>query len=405
MTRHVDTSAVDNGKYFEVFVPDYDTSNARDSYLRLGIAAERDPTLTGNEMWGKFTEWLDQTEHGHLRDRAGHDLRPPTLTATDTAAGIYAKVGWRDHTDGNRITTTYGDKVEVIGGNYQLLVLGRQDEVGDGVVWDASAGHLVSGDIAPGMVTKIEYKSAKFGGTWKVTEETTKGHVHEVFHGEFREAFLGPRTTSSTGAIPADLADVFSEEGTGVETRGDPAVVGGTFASTIREYVGHESARVSSIVSRTYAGTIEERVNARGKITNRTDADEIDEEVDVGRGDIKSHSYAATIEEQIGKPDALTTTNTTHHGWANEYHFGGGMGITLGGQVDIFVGGHFQLDVAKTLAIVLGSHIEIHAGSFREITLGYKWDLVCGWELEVDDYSTKIDKISSKSIAAAIFLG
>jgi hypothetical protein len=47
----------------------------------------------------------------------------------------------------------------------------------------------------------------------------------------------------------------------------------------------------------------------------------------------------------------------------------------------------------------------VHAGSFREITFGYKWDLVVGYELEVDEYCTKISTITSKSIAAAIFLG
>jgi hypothetical protein len=40
---------------------------------------------------------------------------------------LHTKGGWRDHSDGNRITTTLGDKVEVIRGNYKLIVLGRQD--------------------------------------------------------------------------------------------------------------------------------------------------------------------------------------------------------------------------------------------------------------------------------------
>ncbi len=405
MADHIDTSAVANGKYFEIFVPNYDTSNARDSYLRLGIAAASDPTLKGQELWGKFTEWLDQTEHGHTRDRAGHDLRTPRLGEADTADGIHEKLGWRDHTDGNRISTTYGDKVEIIGGNYQLLVLGRQDDVGDGVVWDASGGHLVSGDIAPGMVTKIEYKSTKFGGTWKVTEETSKGHVHEIFHGEFREEFKGSRTTSSIGAIPSALSDTFTAAGTGDDTRGDPVVVDGTFASTINEYVGHSSARVATITSETYATTINETVNASGTITSDTKAGTLTETVDVGRGTLTSNTYAGTITETVGKASEHTLVNATHFGWSNEYNFGGGMEITLGGKVEIFVGGHFQLDVAKTVAIILLAHLEIHAGSFREITLGYKWDLVVGWELEVDTYSKTISSISKSSVAASIFLG
>ena len=39
---------------------------------------------------------------------------------------LLTKGGWWDHTDGNRVTTTTGDKVEVIQGNYKMVVLGRQ---------------------------------------------------------------------------------------------------------------------------------------------------------------------------------------------------------------------------------------------------------------------------------------
>jgi hypothetical protein len=39
---------------------------------------------------------------------------------------LLTKGGWWDHSDGNRVTTTSGDKIEVIQGNYKLVVLGRQ---------------------------------------------------------------------------------------------------------------------------------------------------------------------------------------------------------------------------------------------------------------------------------------
>ncbi len=48
--------------------------------------------------------------------------------------------GWRDHSDGNRISTTYGDKLEVVRGNYKLIVMGRQDDP-----WSAQ-GHEWSGN-------------------------------------------------------------------------------------------------------------------------------------------------------------------------------------------------------------------------------------------------------------------
>jgi Abnormal spindle-like microcephaly-assoc'd, ASPM-SPD-2-Hydin len=39
---------------------------------------------------------------------------------------LLTKGGWWDHSDGNHISTTMGDKVEVVQGNYKLVVLGRQ---------------------------------------------------------------------------------------------------------------------------------------------------------------------------------------------------------------------------------------------------------------------------------------
>jgi hypothetical protein len=67
----------------------------------------------------------------------------PNLMENESAL-LQVKGGWRDHSDGNRITTTYGDKVEVIRGNYKLLVLGRQDDPTQQVAgWDVSGG-LVS---------------------------------------------------------------------------------------------------------------------------------------------------------------------------------------------------------------------------------------------------------------------
>lgn len=50
--------------------------------------------------------------------------------------------GWRDHTDGNRITTVRGDRVDVVVGNYKRVVFGRND-VGPSS-WEASGGHIAA---------------------------------------------------------------------------------------------------------------------------------------------------------------------------------------------------------------------------------------------------------------------
>ena len=52
---------------------------------------------------------------------------------------LHTKGGWREHTEGNRITTTRGDKVEVVYGNYRLMSLGHQKQ---NAGWDLSGGHV-----------------------------------------------------------------------------------------------------------------------------------------------------------------------------------------------------------------------------------------------------------------------
>lgn len=408
MADHFSSSSDAAGKYFEILVPDYQASTARDAYLRLGEPATADTSEHGAALWGKFSEWLDQSVHGHTRDRAGHDLRPPLLGNADSPQGFWNELGWRDHTDGNRLTTTGGDKVEIIRGNYQLIVLGRGAEPDDGVIWDASGGHAWSADIAPGTVTKTEYKSAKFGGTWKVTEETTKGHVHEVFEGEFKEEFRGSKRISIVGTVPSALSADFAAEGTGTET-GNPDILEGTWARSITEHVGSSASRVGAMTSNTYASSISETVDVNGDITQQTHAANVRETI--GAADrpvsVVATHYGALTETQFGKVTESTfgAVTSTTVGWQTEFNVGGGLEATVGAKIELFGGGRLEVALAKTIAILIGMHTEVHLGSFREITIGYKWDLVIGWELEMEDYSTKIDKISRKSIAAAIFLG
>ena len=77
---------------------------------------------------------------------------------------LHTKGGWRDHSDGNRITTTRGDKVEVIRGNYKLIVLGRQDQaksstagmdISGGQTDTSSGGLAASATTDPSTLTAI----------------------------------------------------------------------------------------------------------------------------------------------------------------------------------------------------------------------------------------------------------
>ena len=104
------------------------------------------------------------------------------LSVPDFGAGLssYMRIGataddeftWRDHTDGNRVTTTRGDKVEIIRGTYDLQIQGRRgNESG------SSADH--DGKVFQSGIT---YRGKiKFDGELIVpvyAHDAHKGYVH-----------------------------------------------------------------------------------------------------------------------------------------------------------------------------------------------------------------------------------
>jgi hypothetical protein len=90
---------------------------------------------------------------------------------------LHTKGGWRDHTDGNRITTTRGDKVEVIRGNYKLLVLGRQDQTKPKFAgMDLSGGQADTGggDLSADASTDFNQGSTAFSSLFEWRQCSTQ---------------------------------------------------------------------------------------------------------------------------------------------------------------------------------------------------------------------------------------
>jgi hypothetical protein len=101
-------------------------------------------TLEAPDPTKATAQTVDETGSGTPVDTGPTIPRGRDPLMQKESALLHLKGGWRDHSDGNRITTTFGDKVEVIRGNYKLLVLGRQDDPTQQVAgWDVSGG-LVS---------------------------------------------------------------------------------------------------------------------------------------------------------------------------------------------------------------------------------------------------------------------
>ena len=116
-----------------------------------------------------------------------------------TSDALQNNCGWRDHSDGNRITTTRGDKIEVVYGNYKLIVLGRQPDPGQGMGWEASGNNVqdFAGATMPGASVTV---------TW-----INKAYLEDAAEIPPLEAALVALTVEASTTIPNRLAQIDNE--------------------------------------------------------------------------------------------------------------------------------------------------------------------------------------------------
>jgi hypothetical protein len=425
-------------------VPNYNGATAaadmRDSYLRLGAV---DPTVKAYyESWNAVDANTTTTTPNDLDVHLGEDLAKHVRrfvdddrTRADGATAITArqaeskalhtKGGWRDHSDGNRITTTRGDKVEVIRGNYKLLVLGRQNDPDEAVSYDASGGLIQDGDIAPGAITEIRWVKDPFAGTWRVIEETTKGDIVNRYHGNVDEIFYGDAITTTIGrespggtipggsAIPrtsADGAEQGSREGWSDEGIGDanvkatnPAIVERTWASSIDAYAGSTTTPVPSIRDYRYAKQIYERV-----VVSKEDHATLDGKLDShttpadgpAEGSYVSHVIADRIEERrVGRYVGQ------HQGWSTEW-WGVGEGdsrfdeIFAGGHASLRMGASVELSGVLAAEVFLGLAFEVFAGIQIAANFGMVVDYRIGPAFDIATSDAHEYKIFKNTVAA-----
>jgi hypothetical protein len=194
------------GSYLRLGAVPTDIVSAYDS-LNNDSIADDDSALTetsGEDLARQVMGFVDDTRY-----RGEEDSDYLTLTEEerqDKSKLLHTKGGWRDHTDGNRITTTRGDKVEVIGGNYKLLVLGREqwntDEDGNaygvGLHNESSGGITYHYDEVPGQI--IDVRRASDGSTWEVIEECQTGHFVARYHGVDKDWHTGGDRVTRVGS-------------------------------------------------------------------------------------------------------------------------------------------------------------------------------------------------------------
>lgn len=469
-----------SGKYFRVEVPNFasaiPTATSRDAYLRIGSMKGFEDTARGKELWDEFTgfaadggiKWHKRNVDGEGVERSVRYDPQGQLAALVGLEGTAAlelrrkvlleETAWRDHCDGNRVSTTSGDKVEIVGGNYQLVVLGRAPNADGSSMDDHSGGNHIDGTVSPPQtMASIRYRSSFEGGSWSMVEESRKASVHEIFTGELREDFCGPRHTSIVGVLNATVLTELAAQGVGggglrgdaaftpvamsgddalIATESDvnPDVLSVTLASKIVEYTGAAAARVGSIVSKTYAITVDESADvtsltetlsvALDHTSKATILGSASDTTTVGASLTESTTVGGVLTESTTVVGAYTEsltagsiteavstgslTSSESYSVRNETVTGGASFSMehIGSRMALeTIGADLYLKAIGTEATLqVGVHDEIFMGAHKEITIGSRHEIVLGWEYE---NNVAFDRTALKTWekALAIFLG
>jgi hypothetical protein len=228
---------------------------------------ERDP---GAPITNVVGEELEVTELGVTLDAEPSELAGKRLGET---ALLHTKGGWRDHSDGNRITTTRGDKVEVIRGNYKLVVMGRQENLDNASGWDLSGGELRATTLNLGEfeTTSVEWVEDD-AGRWRVVEKNQKGDTFSIYWGNVHEEFFGEIKSDVTGSeTPSAYPHpVPGNPPPSKPSKVNPKIIERTWAESIEGYTGSARLRIPSIKEETWAVTTSELTDISGSTTGTT---------------------------------------------------------------------------------------------------------------------------------------
>jgi hypothetical protein len=337
-------------KYLLFNVPNWNRAEDEDeqmgSYLRLGsvpdpanAANPNAPPSTGEDLAAYATWFMDDT-----RVREGcPDYVPPSVRQAETAV-LHTKGGWRDHSDGNRVSTTRGDKVEVIRGSYKMVVLGRQDDPGSATGWDASGGNIEG----VGGRSCISWTQT-WDGTWKTVEESEKGDTYVTQHGNSRFHGYGDIQESVTGSEDQTRPS-WDQNGNPITVPSrNPHITEHTWARAMESYTGSSGCRVPSIVNETWADTLTSKTNAHS-MTDHTQV-----------SGTMSNTTIAGIMSNVNIAGQMANINLI--GNTTNLNIGGMENITVGALLDVTIALMAQISLSATLAITAGPRLDYNLSS------------------------------------------
>ncbi|MEM1030308.1 MAG: hypothetical protein AAF928_05655 [Myxococcota bacterium] len=278
------------------------------TYLRLGDRPlPGDPATPPGEEYNK--DLLDHWAGGSTpSDADSADSGWPDMakgfihhSATRSPHDLLEDSTWVDHASGDRVTTTEGNKVEIIKGNYKLVTCDGQSGI------DFSGGHLQSWAKTPGYISQVSADGSEVTET--VVADTAYhyrfwgGSYAEHFSCNRFEARFGVATTKPMGGFPPPkenpphrALELYYEE---IEAK----VIEEKFVTTERH---DEMVSAKDMTeSREASGDVTVEVKVGGTAKETCDANEI-LDVDVAKTSIRDEST-------VGATKALEELAPTHH--------------------------------------------------------------------------------------------
>jgi hypothetical protein len=415
-----------SGKHFQLIVPNYDQTgpNATGSpltYFRMGAAvneadngetlrvktkrgddlvdnreaaAPTDPRLRFKDDWrspGKAgkTYFKDDGTDGDAPGRSTDGSA--ALTGIGLSQELISRGGWREHIDGNRISTTRGDCVEVIGGNYKLIVMGRAantwDPAGLGSAGGstnvgrtrqeiASGGHYNESTSTPGEVVSIVWSTTNEDGTWTTVEQTDHGNVKSIVKGFVEDYYFGPFVKSyvgkATDAISIEaLKDTGEGTTAGAHGKDKPDVTEITFARSKKEQEHYVELIDHTDINGT--GKHETKLHVKSKAIGKA-------------------VYNTVLDRKRAcfYKESLYASNHTSHdgfsGWRRNYTLAGAtldlsfVGFTMTKKHSTRIGFSWTLNGSLSFGIDL----ELNIGTFGAIRIGTVHEMTLGWGTTIE---------------------
>jgi hypothetical protein len=378
----------------------------RHAYLRLGAASPRagsTDVMLGEDLASLVHGFGDDTrdrgtgtEHAPAPAQAFDPGSAAIFAQTDGRAGVdprrvesailHTKGGWRDHSDGNRVTTTRGDKVEVIQGNYKLVVLGRQSAEGARTAKpeERAAARAALLETAAGL---------DFSG----------GVMDEAGDPQFASDADVPPPARGYDATTPDPAQSREQQGLATEyqwlqdsdgrwswtitnTTGQPGGAG-NYRVVNQSYVdrqedhfggGIDAKKVSNIVQRVWANEMFTMVTA-GSTNTQYSGGTVDNGTNVWW--LASGSVAALTLEV----DVCAAIGLAQAGIIGSLAVGPAANVFLPFTTDFHIGPHIDTHAGAHMDAHAGLHQETRFGVHLEEHLGLHVDMHIGTHFDLDD--------------------